>query len=656
MTYLEFKVKLETGIKPRSDEGGAICDDISDKLIAYCDDNKGKYSAFISRLNGNECRLMIGGNCTADVLRAEGRRLWRSLGLDGRIIKTSELSSVKVISALRTNCYVERHDDIHELMKVECVRHINYEERIVPTCDISELESIAESRHITELKAEARRISSSVTKKFIGHPVHYLFSDDPKKPPEKVLDTFVGCLLKANRLETGRVITIGYSPAWRFGFEEAADLYENICGGTVVVPLLGAQNMREHADASEKFIKIICQTAVKFKNKVLTLFLIGKYDKKTESHISAFLNDKITLVSFRESPMDQTEAKEYLCKLADDKNIKNKAPIKKLLTLENNTYYASELDGVFDNYYSDYLRFEKYPAYSDVKCRSEVEKVEEGQAAEILNKMIGLENVKEIIHKSVAFFKLQQIYTARGIKVDNTTKSMIFTGNPGVAKTTVSRLVARIFKDNGIIPNGNLIEVGRADIVAEYVGQTAPLVKECFRKAKGSILFIDEAYSLVDDRDGLYGDEAINTIVQEMENHRDDTIVIFAGYPEKMEKFMNKNPGLRSRIAFHVDFPDYSQEELLDIMKLMVEDKCMKLSCEAEKKVAHIFSDAVKLEDFGNGRFVRNLLEQAIMNLAYRLSGRTGSSLSDQELITLTAEDFIMPELSSVRSTNRIGF
>ena len=189
-----------------------------------------------------------------------------------------------------------------------------------------------------------------------------------------------------------------------------------------------------------------------------------------------------------------------------------------------------------------------------------------------------------------------------------------------------------------------------------YVGQTAPKVREAFRKAKGSILFIDEAYSLVEDKDGLYGDEAINTIVQEMENHREDTIVIFAGYPDKMEEFMKKNPGLRSRIAFHVDFPDYNEDELYQILCFMTKEKSMRLSEDAEEKVKSILYKAVKSEDFGNGRFVRNLMEQAVMSLAERLSLKPANLISDYELTTLIADDFIMPELRDVKNTNRIGF
>jgi SpoVK/Ycf46/Vps4 family AAA+-type ATPase len=133
---------------------------------------------------------------------------------------------------------------------------------------------------------------------------------------------------------------------------------------------------------------------------------------------------------------------------------------------------------------------------------------------------------------------------------------MIFTGNPGTAKTTVARLVAQILKENGILSNGNLYEVGRSNLVGKYVGHTAPLVRDAFNLAQGSVLFIDEAYSLVDDSPGSFGDEAINTIVQEMENRRDDMVVIFAGYPKPMEEFLNRNEGLRSRIAFHVAFDD----------------------------------------------------------------------------------------------------
>ena len=154
------------------------------------------------------------------------------------------------------------------------------------------------------------------------------------------------------------------------------------------------------------------------------------------------------------------------------------------------------------------------------------------------------------------------------------------------------------------------------------------------------MLFIDEAYSLVE-KDGLYGDEAINTIVQMMENYREDVIVIFAGYPDKMERFLEKNEGLRSRIAFHIDFPDYNAEELCDILKLMTRDKGYTLDEEAEKKCRGIFEIACKNAEFGNGRFVRNVLEQAIIKQSSRIVSELQNETYDKTIIsTLSASDF----------------
>ena len=192
--------------------------------------------------------------------------------------------------------------------------------------------------------------------------------------------------------------------------------------------------------------------------------------------------------------------------------------------------------------------------------------------------MVGITQIKAVIEKALNYNKLQKIYREKGIKTGRPVMHMVFTGNPGTAKTTVARLLAQIMQDNGLLSRGHLVEVGRSDLVGKYVGWTAKCVKEKFKEAKGGVLFIDEAYSLLDNRAGSYGDEAINTIVQEMENHREELVVIFAGYPEKMEEFIQKNPGLRSRIAFHVSFPDYNELELCLIAKLMGKEKEIELT------------------------------------------------------------------------------
>ena len=210
-------------------------------------------------------------------------------------------------------------------------------------------------------------------------------------------------------------------------------------------------------------------------------------------------------------------------------------------------------------------------------------------------------------------------------------------------------------KENHLLSKGELIEVGRSDLVGKYVGWTASMIKKKFIEAQGNVLFIDEAYSLVDDRSGSYGDEAINTIVQEMENHRDDTVVIFAGYPDKMENFLQKNPGLRSRIAFYVPFADYNTEQLCEIAELIAQKKGLRLTSEASEKLAGLFASAQKGNDFGNGRYVRNIIEKAKMAQATRLLSQKYDSITREDVTSLCAEDIVIP-VASKQNQKRIGF
>ena len=242
------------------------------------------------------------------------------------------------------------------------------------------------------------------------------------------------------------------------------------------------------------------------------------------------------------------------------------------------------------------------------------------------------------------------------MKSDHPAMHMVFTGNPGTAKTTVARLFARIMKENNLLSKGNLIEVGRGDLVGKFVGWTAPTIQKKFREAQGSVLFIDEAYSLVDDRNGSFGDEAINTIVQEMENHRDDVVVIFAGYPDKMEGFLQKNPGLRSRIAYHVPFDDYDTEALCEIAKLIARQKGLKFTDDACDKLIGLFETVRNESDFGNGRYVRNVVEKAKMAQATRLLTMDFDSIVSDDIALITAEDIEIPKRCVKNEKRRIGF
>ena len=211
-------------------------------------------------------------------------------------------------------------------------------------------------------------------------------------------------------------------------------------------------------------------------------------------------------------------------------------------------------------------------------------------------------------------------------------------------------------KDEKILPSGNFVEAGRADLVGDHVGATAPLVKKKFKEAQGGVLFIDEAYSLCDSYENGFGDEAINTLVQEMENHKDDVIVIFAGYPAQMKQFLDRNPGMASRIAFHVEFKDYSTDELCDITRLMLARKQMMIMDAAMEKLKNIYENISGDKDFGNGRFVRKMLEEAEMNLAERVAQLDESEITPKLITTIEERDIPEPDTKKPHKKKPIGF
>ena len=274
-----------------------------------------------------------------------------------------------------------------------------------------------------------------------------------------------------------------------------------------------------------------------------------------------------------------------------------------------------------------------------------------------LQALVGIKNAKDQVKRILAFAKMRKAMEENGEHLEPITMNMEFVGNPGTAKTTVARIVAGLLKEIGIITTGKFIEVGRADLVAQYVGQTAPIVKNVFQRAKGGVLFIDEAYSLLEEGRGEFGDEAINMIVQEMENNRKDTIVIFAGYPDEMEKFFLRNPGLRSRVPFRVNFEDYNVEEMLDICKLEAFKKGFLTDDMADKKIMEICEKSIKNKNNGNGRFCRNLIETGVLNFAFRNYGDL--DVNEKIEYILRKEDFIdinVLDLKSDENNSKIGF
>ena len=263
---------------------------------------------------------------------------------------------------------------------------------------------------------------------------------------------------------------------------------------------------------------------------------------------------------------------------------------------------------------------------------------------ERLGRLIGLKETKEQVRRIVSYSRLRQDMQAKGLKPGPMSLNMCFVGNPGTAKTTVARILAQVFYETGLLKNSQILEVGRADIVGSYVGHTAAKVKKLFEKAKNRLVFIDEAYSLCNRRDG-FSDEAVAAIVQEMENNRDNVIVVFAGYEAPMMDFIDMNPGLRSRIPFIVKFPDYSCSELVEITEKLSGDKGFMLSEGARRKIADICSEMSEDTKAGNGRLCRNLVEDGILNYAERCYGAgSGDNDSKVEEYVLTEADFCLPK------------
>ena len=268
------------------------------------------------------------------------------------------------------------------------------------------------------------------------------------------------------------------------------------------------------------------------------------------------------------------------------------------------------------------------------------------EIAKILNlldeELVGLAPVKARIREIAALLLIDKLRKNLGISSANPGLHMSFTGSPGTGKTTVGLKMADILYQLGYIKKGHLLTVTRDDLVGQYIGHTAPKTKEVLKKAMGGVLFIDEAYYLYKpDNERDYGQEAIEILLQVMENQRDELVVVLAGYKEPMDKFFESNPGLSSRIANHIDFPDYKVDELLKISKIMLDEQQYQLTPEAEVALGEYIQLRKQKPLFANARSIKNALDRARMRQANRIFDSRGQVLTKKELVNLEAEDIL---------------
>ena len=665
-----FYIKIEG--KPKDKNTIQICSEVDRKVerkIQTKTRNQDFWSDgffFVEEISAEEITIGAFLNCI-DGLKAKLNKYLVSLGISLSNIQYEEITFRDIdfmIGESEYNNFIRRIN-LYNSLGLSSINYRNnrlFKEEILDDSEKHTVYKRAEELYICNtLIPELDRIYGGKNiKRITGHPVHYIIESDDDDIKESTSKIVLQALYDNCRISNKRVslYEIEADKGYRLNneIEELESLYKTSSGGAIVITFRCEEEVEgSKASGVRDSIEKLSNLMNKYSNDVLTIYCFPKECTKIKGWFFEYLGN-VSIIELKEEFISADDAKKVLSTKAKAYHVR---PDKQLLgqIKPDSSYLLRDLDTDFHEWFRGKLKRSIYPQYQCIESvtKKKVDESPKGTAYDELEKMIGLTEAKKVINQALDYYKAQKLFKDKGIQQDAPSMHMVFTGNPGTAKTTVARLFTDIMKDNGVLSTGKLVEVGRQDLVGKYVGWTAPTVKARFEDAKGGVLFIDEAYSLVDDTDGLYGDEAINTIVQEMENRRDEVIVIFAGYPDKMEAFLDKNPGLRSRIAFHVSFEDYDVEELCKIAEVIADKKGMHFTEDAIDRLRECFSIAINEPDFGNGRYVRNVIERARMAQSSRLLTKEIDNITREDILTFTAEDIELPK-KKANNIVRMGF
>ena len=482
---------------------------------------------------------------------------------------------------------------------------------------------------------------------YSGNMVHYVISSRSVEAAGEMTEVLVQNLRKANRINSRRMeIVSEIEPDLFRKNNHLEEIIENSYGGVIVLDLSEKFGYApvDYVMASQYLEKLI----KKYRNQCLFVFTYDMDHPGFAYYLLPQLKRYMMTIMLREGTGDRKAAVDYMQRLIEKSEYSKYAgQAQEFMALfPGHKFSQTDVLRAYEQFEAWCLNKNILKAYDYNFSEDFLLDRDENEvsAYEKLNNMIGLKIVKEQIDKIITADIVEK--ERKGNDYHTSSMHMIFGGNPGSAKTTVAKLFAGITKEKGILKSGAFVERGGMDL--DGIGCVSA-IREAFLAARGGVLFIDEAYA-------MKSDTAITVLLQEMENQRENVIVILAGYNERMKAFMKRNEGLKSRIPYWIDFPDYTTEELTDIFKLMIHEKGFCVTDDAIKEAHYIFEKVRNIDDFGNGRFARKMLEEAEMNLAERICQMDETEITTEVLTTIEESD--IPEIPTEmkRQIKKIGF